>query len=177
MLDKGYIQIYTGDGKGKTTAALGLAVRAVGRGLKVIMIQFFKGMHTGELETAKTLAPSFKIMRYGASSKFLHQLTDKEKAILITDIKEGITRIEEIMKNRECDILIIDEAMSLIHSELISVEKVCDLIDKKPEDMELVLTGRGAPQAIVDKAHLVTEMRPIKHYIDDGVMARKGIEF
>src|SRR5690606_17903618 len=98
---------------------------------------------------------------------FLHQLTDKEKAILITDIKEGITRIEEIMKNRECDILIIDEAMSLIHSELISVEKVCDLIDKKPEDMELVLTGRGAPQAIVDKAHLVTEMRPIKHYIDD----------
>lgn len=177
MLNRGYIQVYTGDGKGKTTAALGLAVRAVGRGLKVIMVQFFKGRDTGELETAKSLAPYFLIMRYGVSTKFLSQMNDEEKTALLADIEEGLVAIDTIMENRECDILIIDEAMSLIHSKFIDVDRICELMDKKPKNMELVLTGRRAPQAIVDRADLVTEMKPIKHYMDSGVMARKGIEF
>lgn len=177
MLDKGYVQVYTGDGKGKTTAALGLAMRAVGRGLKVIMIQFFKGMTTGELMTAERLAPDFTIVRYGSSNKFFNQMTEDEQNLLLADIEEGLEKIERIMSNNECNILILDESMSLIHSNLIAVERICSIIDKKPANMELILTGRAAPQEIIDRADLVTDMTPIKHYMDKGILARKGIEF
>lgn len=175
-MEKGYLQIYTGDGKGKTTAALGLGLRAVGSGLRVVMFQFLKGMHTGELDSVPLLGGRFQIIRLAESDKFVSELSAAEKEALRARLAQELDRVREVMENRSCDLLILDEIMAVIKNELLTVEEVCALVDARPPEMEMVLTGRSAPQALIRRADLVTEMTCVKHYLDQGVEARRGIE-
>ena len=175
-MKKGYIQVYTGDGKGKTTAALGLGLRAVGHHLKVIMIQFMKGMPTGELESIKKLEPDFEIRRFGETEKFVFLMNEQEKKKLSCQIQQEIKEIHQIMGQNSCDILILDEILGSIQAGLVSIQDVLDIMDAKPGSMELILTGRGLPEEIAQRADLITEMRAIRHYMNAGIPARKGIE-
>lgn len=175
-MKRGCLQVYTGDGKGKTTAALGLGLRAVGNGLKVIMFQFLKGMHSGEIDSASFLDGRFEIVRLAKTKKFISSMNEKEKAELKRQLQEEMSLVYEVLASNSCDILILDEIMAAIHGGFLTTAEVCALIDSRPAKMELILTGRAAPREIVAKADLVTEMRCIKHYIDRGVQARKGIE-
>lgn len=175
-MKKGYVQVYTGDGKGKTTAALGLGLRAAGGGFKVIMFQFLKGAHSGELDSAPCLGGRFQIIRLAETKKFFGALSDAEKRELKIRLQGELDQVKMVLENEACDILILDEIMAAVHGSLLTIDEVCALIDARPAGMEMVLTGRSAPQPIVDKADLVTEMRCIKHYMDKGVPARAGIE-
>lgn len=176
-LARGYVQVYTGDGKGKTTAAVGQAVRSVGNGIKVYMLQFLKIGETGELEIAKLLGDKFQIFRFQSQEGFFWNLNDEEKAILKTEVNVGYKFAMDVIKNNSCDVFILDEIMGVLSNKLLTEQQVIDLIDNKPINMELILTGRNAPKSIIDKADLVTEMKALKHYIDKGVNARKGIEY
>ena len=176
-LVKGYVQIYTGDGKGKTTAAVGQAVRSVGNGLKVYMLQFLKTGETGELDIAKLIGDKFQIFRFQTQEGFFWNLNDEEKAILQTEVNTAYDFAMEVVKNDKCDVFILDEIMGVLSNKLLSEEQVMELIDKKPINMELILTGRNAPKSIMEKADLVTNMKKVKHYIDKGIYAREGIEF
>ncbi|ADH60550.1 ATP:corrinoid adenosyltransferase BtuR/CobO/CobP [Thermoanaerobacter mathranii subsp. mathranii str. A3] len=175
-MERGLIQVYTGDGKGKTTASIGLGIRAVGRGFKVYMVQFLKGADTGELHTLKNIE-NFKVFRFQSTNKFFWTLTEEEKKILAEDMKKAYDFVVEVLKNKKCDVLILDEIMAAIHSKMYTVEDVLKLIDMKPKEMELVLTGRSAPQEIIERADLVTEMKAIKHPFEKGIPARYGIEY
>lgn len=176
-LKKGYVQVYTGDGKGKTTAAVGLAVRAAGDGYKVIMVQFLKSGSTGELNSAKLLHPNFVIRRFEKPRGFFWTLNEEEKLELKKEIGEAYEFCISTLKEVGCDILILDEVMGALSNKLICDEQIQDLISLKPENMELILTGRNAPQSIIDKADLVTEMKGVKHYFEQGISAREGIEY
>ncbi|NPV27505.1 MAG: cob(I)yrinic acid a,c-diamide adenosyltransferase [Firmicutes bacterium] len=175
-LKKGLVQVYTGDGKGKTTAALGQAFRAIGRGLKVCMIQFLKGASSGELYTVKRIEPDFQIFRFEKNRGFFWTLTDEEKRELKQEIETGFAFAKELLAKGECDILILDEIMGVLQNKLLTVEEVCDLIRNKPEHVELILTGRNVPPEIAELADLITEMKEVKHYYTQGIPARVGIE-
>ncbi|SNX55089.1 cob(I)yrinic acid a,c-diamide adenosyltransferase [Thermoanaerobacterium sp. RBIITD] len=175
-MKRGLIEIYTGDGKGKTTAAVGLCVRALGRGFKVYMVQFLKGRDTGELHILKDYE-NFKVFRFQTSDKFFWQMTEEEKTELRIEMKKAYELIENVLKNNECDLLILDEIMGVIHNNIYSIDDVLKLMDEKPDTIEMVMTGRNAPEAIIDKADLVTEMKLIKHPFEKGIPARYGIEF
>ncbi len=173
-LQKGLIQVYTGEGKGKTTAALGLAFRALGRGLKVVMIQFLKGdQETGELNMARRLSPKFVIRPMGRNG-FLDSSSPSTQDIRLaqTAFKEA----QGILDERVCDLLILDEINVAAFLGLVAEDAVLKLMDDRPHDMELVLTGRGAPVSFIEKAHLVTTMEATKHYFDQGETVRVGIE-
>lgn len=174
---KGHIQIYTGDGKGKTTAALGLGLRAVGRGLKIIMIQFLKNGLSGELESVKNFESKFQIINFAQTNKFVKDMSfdEKEKLYAVTQLELG--RLYQIMDSNVCDILILDEIFAALHVGLINTEQVSEIMKRKPEYMELILTGRKVPPEIAEKADLITEMKSTKHYADNGVKARSGIEY
>jgi len=176
-LERGYIQVYTGNGKGKTTAAVGQAVRSVGNGLKVYMLQFLKADETGELEIAKLLGDKFRIFRFESKKGFTWNLNDEEKAILQTEVNTAYNFAMEVVNMNTCDVFILDEIMAIVSNKLLTEAQVIDLIDNKPINMELILTGRNVPKSIMEKADLVTEMKMLKHYIDKGVYAREGIEF
>lgn len=170
----GYVQVYTGNGKGKTTAALGLALRAAGHGMRTYFGQFLKGQHYGELVAVEKLSPLVSIERFGREG-FLH-ITDGPGDEDIRLAREGLRKSREAMLSGRYDIVVLDEINTAVLLKVLSVEEVLGLIGDKPEAVELVLTGRGAPQAVVDRADLVTEMREIKHYFEKGVKAREGIE-
>ncbi len=170
----GKIQIYTGDGSGKTKAALGLALRAVGRGLKVVMIQFMKGQETGERLVQKKLEPNFKIYSFGQNTfikKGEAEKTDKDLAM------KALNFAQKVILSRDVDVLILDEINVACDFGLISEKDILYFLNKKPKDVEIVLTGRNASKKIIEKADLVTEMRKIKHYYDEGLQAREGIEY
>lgn len=169
---KGYIQVYTGDGKGKTTAALGLALRAAGAGLKVYIAQFVKGMEYSELKFLRNLSDSIVVKQYGRDC-FIYREPDEEDRRLA---REGLKELREIMNSRKYQMIILDEANIATHFNLFSVNDLLDLIHGKPEDVELVITGRRADPRIIAEADLVTEMKEIKHYYQKGVQAREGIE-
>jgi cob(I)alamin adenosyltransferase len=172
-ITQGLIQVYTGTGKGKTTAALGLALRAVGKGLKVYMIQFMKGdIEYGEITTAKSMA-NFEIIQIGRPD-FVDKANPAEIDIELAN--KALDHAREIIGCNKYDIVILDEINIAMDWKLIEVGKVIELIKSKPEHIELVLTGRYAPQEIIDIADLVTEMQEIKHPYNDGVEARDGIE-
>ncbi len=175
-MQAGYLQVYTGDGKGKTTAALGLALRAVGRGLKVVFFQFLKGTPSGELTGALRLGGDLRIIRLAETEKFVGAMSEGEKALLGKSLGEELGQVRTVIEKELCDIIVLDEIMAVIHAGLLTVGEVCALIDSRPPGMEMVLTGRAAPRVIIDRADLVTEMRPVKHYMDAGVRARRGIE-
>lgn len=176
-LNEGFVQIYTGNGKGKTTAAIGQGIRAYGNGLKVIMVQFLKSGRTGELNTVDELGENFEIFRFEKRRGFVWTLTEEEKEEVKKEVKVAYNFIIDILENSKCDMLIIDEVMGVLKNEFLSVEEVIELIDKKPKNVELIMTGRNVPKEIVDRANLVTEMKEIKHYYKEGVPARKGVEF
>ncbi|OGO16011.1 MAG: cob(I)yrinic acid a,c-diamide adenosyltransferase [Chloroflexi bacterium RBG_16_48_7] len=170
-MTKGLVQVYTGDGKGKTTAALGLALRACGHGMSVIFIQFVKGIPTGEHAFVSRYHP-FEIAQIGKGDCFT-----KDTNILESEARETIQFAREQIVSNKYDLVILDEILIALHIKLLSMNDVMDLIDQKPESVELVMTGRNAPQEIIDRADLVTEMRMIKHPFSTGVAGRRGIEF
>ena len=172
-LEHGCVQVYTGNGKGKTTAALGLALRAVGRGLNVCVFQFIKGGgRYGEHLAAERLAPLLTIVQTGRPGWVNTKDISEDRLVA----QEGIVRAEELLTSGEYDLFICDEINGAVGFGLIDVEQVLELISRKPEKTELVLTGRNAHQRVIDVADLVTEMREIKHYYKAGVPARTGIE-
>ncbi|MGB9667780.1 MAG: cob(I)yrinic acid a,c-diamide adenosyltransferase [Thermosulfidibacteraceae bacterium] len=174
-LERGFVQVYTGDGKGKTTAALGLAFRAAGHGMKTLIVQFMKGcVFYGELESAKKMDPYIKIVQVGRE-EFVKKGDPDEIDVRLA--REGLELAYKAISSGEYDIVVLDEINVAVDYGLIPLEEVLDLIRNKPENLELVLTGRYAHPEIVKAADLVTEMLEIKHYYSDkGVDARDGIE-
>ena len=169
---KGYVQVYTGDGKGKTTAALGLALRAAGAGLKIYIAQFVKGMKYSELESLKKISGSIEIKQYGRDC-FIYKEPDDED---IKAAREGLSEVRDIMNSGKYDIIILDEANIATYYTLFSVEVLLDFIRSKPENVELIITGRMADPKVMEEADLVTEMKEVKHYYQKGIQARDGIE-
>lgn len=169
---QGYVQVYTGDGKGKTTAALGLAVRAAGAGLKVFIGQFIKSMTYSEIKALERFEDLITIRQFGRGC-FIRGNPNQ------ADIKvagQALKALTDALKSGHYDVVIADEANVAFGCHLISEQDLLDLMDARPAQIELVLTGRGAPQAVIDRADLVTEMKAVKHYYESGVTAREGIE-
>ncbi len=172
-LEKGFIQVYTGNGKGKTSAAFGLALRAIGNGLRVYIIQFIKGgFDYGELHVLDKL-PDLTLKAYGRGKFVIATPPEKEDIRLA---EQALRHAKEIVESGKYDIVILDEINVALDLKLISLSETLALIDSKPEHVELVLTGRNARREIVDRADLVTEMKEIKHPFSRGFPARKGIE-
>ena len=173
-LEKGLVQVYTGDGKGKTSAAFGLALRAVGRDLKVCVIQFIKGgFDYGELYAVKRL-PNFRLEFFGRG-KFVTNVPPKKDDIKLA--KEAFELAREVVNGGKYDVVVLDEINVALHLKLIETEKVVDLIRNKPKHVELILTGRYAPSKVVELADLVTEMKEVKHPFTKGIPPRKGIDY
>ncbi len=168
---KGYVQVYTGNGKGKTTAALGLALRAAGAGLKVFIAQFIKGERCSEHLALERLGEAITYRQYGRG---LIRSTPAQEDIAAA--REGMREADEAVRSGSYDVVILDEVNVAVFLGLIGVEEVLGLIRGKPPAVELVLTGRNAHDAVMEEADLVTEMREIKHYYEKGVQARRGIE-
>ncbi len=169
---RGYVQVYTGEGKGKTTAAIGLAVRAAGAGLKVFIAQFIKQGDYSEIKTLKRLSDMITVEQYGMG-RFVD---GKPTAEDIDMAKEGLIRAKQVMLSGEYDVIILEEANVAVKYGLIPVQELIDMIIAKPKSVEMVITGRNASPLILDMADLVTEMKPVKHYYSKGVKARLGIE-
>lgn len=170
----GYIQVYTGNGKGKTTAALGLALRAAGHGIKTYFCQFLKGQDYGELSAVQELSPFITIEQFGRKG-FIHVTENPDKED-IERAQKGLQKCYKMMESRKYRIIVLDEINVAVHFNLFTEKEIHDFLDKKPEEIELILTGRYAPESFIDRADLVTEMKEIKHYYKKGIQARKGIE-
>ena len=169
---KGYVQIYTGNGKGKTTAALGLSIRAAGAGLRVFIAQFLKMGDYSEITALKRFSDLITIEQYGLGKFIKGKPSDEEMAAA----QNGLKRIKDILSVNEHQVVILEEANVAVSCGLIQKGDLLDIIKTKPEDVELVITGRGADSEIIEMADLVTEMKEIKHYYQKGVKARVGIE-
>ena len=177
MSEKGLVIVYTGGGKGKTSAALGLVLRAVGYNHKVCMVQFVKGSwHYGELDSAKRLAPEFEMITAGKG--FVGILDDKsprEDHVKAANDTLDISK-EKIMSGK-FDVVILDEINYALQLKLLNLDDVIDLIKSKPPELDLVLTGSHAAEEVIELADLVTEMKEIKHPFKSGIKAKKGIDF
>jgi len=171
-LQKGYIQVYTGDGKGKTTAALGLALRASGHGMHTYIGQFMKGQHYGELAALRD-HPLITIEQYGDVRCIRREEATSDH---VAQAQRGLERAREAMLSGQYDIVVLDEVNVTIWFGLLAVEEVLAFLDQRPAHVEVILTGRRAPPEIIKRADLVTEMREVKHYYQQGVLAREGIE-
>ncbi len=169
---KGYIHLYTGNGKGKTTAAFGLALRAVGAGKRIFIAQFVKGIHYAELDAIKRF-PEIELKQYGLDCFIVNEPTQED----IDAARIGLKEVSRIIADNSVNMLILDEICIALHYHLFEVAEVLELLQHKPEEMEIALTGRYAPPELYEIADLVTEMTEIKHYYNQGVEARKGIEF
>jgi len=175
MQRKGLILIHTGNGKGKTTAAFGAAFRAAGQGMKVLILQFMKGLKDlGELKALKRIDLPITLEQYGRRVFFRTRTCE---AMDIHKAHQGLRAFKRAMKGNLYDLIILDEINMAIHFGLLSVEEVIEAIEQKPPELHLVLTGRNADQKLIEMADLVTEMREIKHHYHQGVHAQKGIEF
>jgi cob(I)alamin adenosyltransferase len=168
----GYVQVYTGDGKGKTTAALGLALRAAGAGLRVFVAQFIKGMEYSEQRALVKLADAITIKQYGRGCFIQGEPTEQDRAAA----RAGLEEVRCIIVSGEYQVVILDEANIAAHFGLFSVGDLLGVIEAKPPGVELVITGRRAHPDLIERADLVTEMREVKHYYQRGVQAREGIE-
>lgn len=177
MTKSGLTIVYTGKGKGKTTAALGIAIRAIGYSKKICMIQFIKGSwHYGEMNSSKRLEPEFEMIAIGKG--FVGIIDDKSSKEEHEEVaKEAIRTSKEKIQSGKYDIVILDEINYAINLGLISLNEVLDLIKSKPANLDLVLTGNYAKDQIIEEADLVTEMREIKHPFQKGIKAREGIDF
>lgn len=175
MKEKGYIQVYTGNGKGKTTAAIGLALRAAGREKKTYIAQFMKKGHYGEVVAIeKFLSNHIQVEQFGLEG-FHYQgdpVTERERE----RARAGLVAVEKACQSRRYHIVVLDEINVLLHFRILDVVPVLNLLDTRPATVELVLTGRYAPRKILERADLVTEMKEIKHYYHQNVLGRPGIE-
>jgi cob(I)alamin adenosyltransferase len=169
---KGYVQVYTGNGKGKTTAALGLAVRAAGAGLRIFFAQFIKKRKCSEHVLLEELQDRITVKQYGRG--FI--LSKKPTAADIKAAREGYEEVKKILLSKEYELVVLDEANVAVHYGLLTPQDILELIASKPKNVELVITGRYADEQVMEAADLVTEMREIKHYRGMGVDARRGIE-
>lgn len=173
LKDKGYIQLYTGNGKGKTTAAFGLTLRAVGAGKKVYFAQFIKGKIYSEIDAVRQYLPMVNTKQYGRGC-FIYTVPTQAD---IDAARNGLDEINQIIQSGKYDIIVMDEACIAIHFNLFTVDELLEVLKSKPDPTEIIITGRYAPQKLIDYADLVTEMKEIKHYYNtQGVQARKGIE-
>lgn len=170
-MKKGMLQVYTGDGKGKTTAAIGMAVRAAGAGLKVFIGQFVKSMEYSEIKVLNEIE-NIDVKQYGLSCFIEKDPEEKD----IKAAREGLQEVKEILNSGEYDLVILDEANIAVYFDLFSVDELIEVIDSRNKDIEVVVTGRKAKEELKDKADLVTDMQEIKHYYEKGVKARDGIE-
>ncbi len=175
-MEIGLVQLYTGDGKGKTTAAFGQAIRASGRGKKVIIIQFLKGEDSGEIIFLNQFDTGIEFHRFNSQRKFYWSMNDSEKEKLKKESVEGFVFAQKIIQNKSCDLLILDEITWVINYGFINFDDLSNTLKNRPEGMEIVLTGRDADKNYFDIADLITEMKKIKHPFDKGVPARKGID-
>jgi cob(I)alamin adenosyltransferase len=176
---RGLVIVYTGNGKGKSTAAFGLALRALGNGMRVLVIQFIKGRwKTGESQVVASLGPNLDWVRMGRGFT-IERLRDPRVPMEEHELaaSEAFARASEVVKAGLHDMVILDELLGSIKAGLIPLDDVLDLIRGKPPTLHLVMTGRGAPPELVDAADLVTEMTPIKHPLQQGIKAQRGIEF
>jgi cob(I)alamin adenosyltransferase len=173
---KGLVHIYMGKGKGKTTAAVGLGVRACGRGLKVLMVQFLKSTDSGEIHALSNL-PGFQIYRSGKVKGFFWMMNEEEKELLKEAVEECFNYAINSVRERSFDLLILDEMLGAIENGLLDLKAMIDFIDNKPHELELVLTGRNAPPELIEKADYVSQIGEVKHPMEKGIKARKGIEF
>ena len=170
---KGLIQVYTGDGKGKTTAALGLALRAAGRNMKVLIVQFMKKWDYGELHSVE-LIPNIILRTFGTKD-FVYK--GKAKKIDYEEAEKAFSFGAEGMQSGDYDIVIFDELNMALYYELLDLKEVIEKLKGKPDNVEVVITGRRAPEEIIEIADLVTEMKEIKHPYQKGIKARMGIEY
>jgi cob(I)alamin adenosyltransferase len=166
------VHVYTGDGKGKTTAALGLALRGVGAGLKVFFAQFVKGMAYSEHRALERFADQLVVRQYGRGC-FIQGQPAKED---LDAAARGLEEVQQVLTSGEYDLVVLDEANIATHLALVPVQALLDLMELRPEHVELVITGRRADVRVIQRADLVTEMREIRHYYTTGVEARTGIE-
>jgi len=171
-LKKGYVQVYTGEGKGKTTAALGLAVRAAGAGLRVFIGQFMKGRPCSEHAALKRFDDLIELHQYGEP----HFVCGAPSAADRGNARKGFDELVNAVKSGRYDLVVMEEINSAVHHGLLPLDPVLELLRTRPESVELVLTGRHAAPELIEGADLVTEMREIKHYYRQGVQARSGIE-
>ncbi len=169
---KGYVQVYTGNGKGKTTASLGLTMRALGAGMKVHIVQFLKQGDYSEIKALAKFGEQVTVEQYGLG-KFVRGNPSEED---IEAGKKGLARVREIVTGKKADLLVIEEGNVAVMCRLFSIDELMEVIAEKPEAMEIVVTGRGAHEKLIERADLVTEMTEIKHYYKKGVNARVGIE-
>ena len=169
---QGFVQVYTGDGKGKTTAALGLALRAAGAGLRVYFGQFIKNADYSEIKALARCADCITVRQFGRGCFLLTEPAPEDRAAA----RRALEGLSEALTSGDYDLVIADEANVAVALGLIEANDLVSLIDRRPEQVELVLTGRGAPDAVLARADLVTEMRCVRHYYDRGVLARQGIE-
>ncbi len=175
----GYIQVYTGNGKGKTTASLGLILRALGRGWDVLLVMFTKGgQDYGEIHSftdlSKEIKNKFKVVNAGLNRiVYKNNVTEEDKV----EVQKGWQIAKKAILNSEYDLVVLDEASIAIDLGLIDLDDMLDVLKNKPEQVEVVITGRNANKKIIEIAHLVSEIKPVKHYWDIGVRAREGVEF
>ncbi len=169
---KGYIQVYTGDGKGKTTAALGLSLRAVGAGLSVYFAQFIKKGDYSEIKALKTFSDRVVVEQFGLG-RFISGTPAPEDVVAARD---GLEKVKAAMQSGRYDLIVMDEANGAVTAGLFPVSALLEIMDGKPEGLELVITGRSAHPEVMERADLVTEMKSVKHYYAAGVKARVGIE-
>ena len=171
----GLIHIYCGDGKGKTTAAVGLAVRCAGRGNKVLLVQFLKSRDSGELYSLAKL-PDIEVMRGKESKKFTFQMNEEEKHALLIEHNKMFEQVLAKIKNGSYSLLILDEVIGALNAKVFEMPKLIEFLRHKSENLEVVLTGRNPAPELVEIADYVSEMRKVKHPMDKGIMAREGIE-
>lgn len=169
---RGYVQVYTGDGKGKTTAAIGLSIRAAGAGLRVFIAQFGKLGEYSEVKALKRFSDRITLEQFGLGRFIMGKPLPED----IQAAKKGLERVKTVMSSGEYDMVILEEANVAVKCELFSEQDLIEIIDAKPSSVELVITGRSATAGVIDKADLVTEMRAVKHYFEQGIKARRGIE-
>ena len=167
----GMVHVYTGNGKGKTTSAIGLAVRAVGAGLNVYIGQFAKGKKYSELNSLSDI-DNIKVEQFGQNYFIKGSPTEKD----INSAQKGFNKIKEVLKSGKYEVVILDEANIATYYELFTVQELIDVIEERAENVEVIITGRMADKKLINYADLVTEMKEIKHYYQQGVIARTGIE-
>ncbi len=173
-MDNGFVHVYTGNGKGKTTAALGLAVRAIGAGKKVYIGQFMKSDAYHEIKALRQHLPTITLEQYGHGTCLVSKKSLRDHDYQMA--KAGLERVSEVLRHDNYDVVIADEINVAAYFGLVSETEILALIDQRPPTTELVLTGRYATDRVIDKADLVTEMTEVKHYYQKGILARDGIE-
>ncbi|NPV90524.1 MAG: cob(I)yrinic acid a,c-diamide adenosyltransferase [Firmicutes bacterium] len=171
---RGLVLVITGNGKGKTTSALGQALRAIGHGYRVCMVQFMKGKQYGEVIAAEKYLPNFKVFQYGLDSFVMR---DNPAPIDVELARQGLEMARRLIRSKEYDMIILDEINVALDFNLIPLEEVLELVRSKPPELDLVMTGRYAPEQLRQLADMVSEVQEIKHHYASGIKSREGIEY